>query len=425
LAVIVFSFNFASIKTKTIKMRIIIFLLLAATHTLSAMARSRVFDPTVKTLQAMVGGNWMTPLVMELGGDNVMTIGFDQLSHDHRRYTYRIEHCEYDWTASTEIFESDYLEGFNNNPIDDYGKSINTNILYTHYSLEIPNDRCRLKMSGNYRLSIFDEEQGERVAEVEFRVVDPQVNLSMTMTTNTDIDINDKHQQVNITLDHSNLNVSNPKEQIRLVVKQNDCEESLRQGVAPNLIGNGRMTWEHNRQLIFEAGNEYHKYEILDVSHPTMGIDKIEWDGHDYQVYPFEDSSRKNYLTDVSANGYSLVRNSENTEVDYTCDYVYVHYCLVSPPLLGTLYVDGHWASDNNRHAYAMDYDHEMGCYRATILQKQGYYSYRYLLEQPDGSTALSPTEGNFYETENEYQAYIYYKGNSDRTWRIVGKANL
>lgn len=394
--------------------------LIAAFVALAATARVRIFDPTVKTLQAIVDDNWMSPLVMTLGGGNVMDIGFDQLSHDYHRYVYTIEHCEYDWTTSTEIFESDYLVGFNNSPIDDYQKSINTNILYTHYSLEIPNDRCQLKMGGNYRLTISDDDSGEKVAEVEFMVVDPQVNISLTTTTNTDIDLNDKHQQVGVTLDYSNLSVSNPKEQLRLVVKQNDCEETARRDVAPNLVSHNQLAWNHNRQLIFPAGNVYRKYEMLDVSHPTMGIDRIEWDGHDYQVYPFADEPRRNYLTDVSANGYAIVRNSDNSEVDYTCDYVYVHYCLITPRLQGTLYIDGHWTNDTNRTTYAMDYDEEQGCYRATLLQKQGYYSYRYLMETP-GGLALSPTEGNFYETDNDYQAYIYYKGIGERTWNLVG----
>lgn len=399
-------------------MTIVIFV---ASIVLSATARTKVFDPTVKTLQAIVDDNWRAPLVMQLNGNNTMSIGFDQLSHNYHRYIYRIEHCEYDWSPSTDIFESDYLEGFNSNPIDNYERSINTNMLYTHYSFSIPNDRCRLKMSGNYRLTISDEDSGEKIGEVEFVVVDQQVDISMAMTTNTDIDINDEHQQVNISLDYRNLNVNSPREQLKLVVKQNDCEETTRRGIEPNLVGHCQLKWSHNRQLIFPAGNEHRKFEVLDVSHPTMGVERIEWDGHDYQVFPFADEPRKNYLTDVSANGYWLVRNSDNSEIDYTCDYVFVHYCLVSTPLNGTVYVDGHWTTDNNRTTYAMDYDYELGCYRATILQKQGYYSYRYLLEKSDGSLSLSPTEGNFYETENDYQAYVYYKGTGDRTWRLVG----
>ena len=31
------------------------------------------------------------------------------------------------------------------------------------------------------------------------------------------------------------------------------------------------------------------------------------------------------------------------------------------------------------------------------------------------------PSEGNFFQTENRYQAMVYYKGTGERTWRLVG----
>ena len=54
-------------------------------------------------------------------------------------------------------------------------------------------------------------------------------------------------------------------------------------------------------------------------------------------------------------------------------------------------------------------------------MQKQGYYSYRFMAIDAQGNTCIPPTEGNFYQTENRYQAYIYYKGTGERTWRLVG----
>lgn len=386
-----------------------------------ARGQATVFDPTVKTLRATVDGKWMAPAVMTEGKGEVMSVSFDQLSHEYHRYVYRVEHCEYDWTTSADIFESDYLEGMNDNPIDDYRKSVNTNVEYTHYSLEIPNDHCRTKMSGNYRLTISDEDSGERVAEVRFMVVEPRVSLTLRTTTNTDIDINESHQQASVSLDYGGLSVSNPDEQLRIVVRQNDCEEDERTGLRPTTVSHGGLAWEHDRRLIFEAGNEYRKFELLDTSHPTMGIERMEWDGHEYHAYTYEDTPRRNYLTDESAQGYWLVRNSDNTETDYTCDYAYVHYTLLTPRLDGKLYVDGHWATDADRRTYAMDYDEEAQCYRATILHKQGYYSYRYTMEQPDGTITPAPTEGSFFQTRNRYQAYAYYRGTGDRTWYLVG----
>ena len=386
--------------------------LLPATH-----GRNRIFSPQVKSLVTVVNDDWRSMPVMQLSSEDVLNVGFDELSHTYHRYVYRIEHCEADWTPTTALFESDWLEGFNDIPVEDYQNSINTTVLYTHYQFQLPNDRCRLKMSGNYLITVYDEDQdNERVMEIQLMVVEPLVTVGLDVTTNTDIDTNKSHQQVSMTVNYQNLSVTNLEEQLQTVVMQNWRTDNARWNVRPNYINTRGLGWEHNRSLIFDAGNEYHKFEVLDVSHPTMGVESIDWDGHHYQVYPFVSIPRRNYLTDVDADGAFYIRNSDFSESEYTCDYVFVHYRLLSP-YMGEVYLDAHWTTDDNRACYLMEYDEAQQGYHAVVMQKQGYYSYQYLLA--DGS--IPDSEGSFYETENRYQAFIYYKGTGERTWRLVG----
>ncbi|MDE6355112.1 MAG: DUF5103 domain-containing protein [Prevotella sp.] len=386
-----------------------------------AAVRQTIYSPQIKTLQAVVNRDWLSPPVMTLGSGDILNVAFDELSHEYHRFTYRIEHCEADWSTSTELFESDYLSGFNDNPIEDYRNSINTTVLYTHYSMQLPNDRCSLKMSGNYRLTISDED-GEKAAEVRFMVVEPLMNVSLECSTNTDIDVNKSHQQISMGVSFGSLRVTNHSEQLHVVVSQNDRDDNIRSRMRPSIITARGLEWRHCRDLIFAAGNEYHKYEILDVSHPTMGIDRIVWDGNDYNVYPFASGMRTNYLYDTDANGSFYIRNSDNIENDFVSEYVYVHYRLLSPPVAdGRIVIDGRWTTDDNPETYVMQYDETENTYRAVIMQKQGYYSYQYLLKHDDGTTAIPPTEGSFFQTENRYQAYVYYKGPGERTWRLVG----
>ncbi len=369
----------------------------------------------------MVNGDWLNRPVMELHSDDRLQIGFDELSHTYHRFVYRLEHCEWDWTTSDGIFESDWLEGFNGNPIEDYQNSINTTVLYTHYKLTIPNDLCKLKMSGNYRLSVYDEEQGnERVLEVEFYVVDPLMGVGLEVTTNTDIDHNQCHQQLSMSVNFNDMRITRLDEQIHTVVMQNWRDDQAVCDIPPTYINMNGLGWEHQREYIFDAGNEYHKFEVLDVSHPTMGIDRILWDGEYYQAWPYASQVRRNYLTDVDADGAFCIRNSDYSEVDYTCDYVWVNYILESP-YQGEIFVNGHWTTDSDREQYLMRYEGGKGYYYSRILQKQGYYSYQYMTR--DGKTA--PSEGSFYQTQNRYQAFIYYKGIGERTWQLVGYRSI
>lgn len=404
--------------------KIMLGLFLALATTLChAYGRQTIYVPTIKTLQVVVNQDWLSPPVMKLNSTDVLNISFDEMSHDYHRFVYKIEHCEADWSVSDELFESDYIEGFNNNPIEDYQNSINTTVLYTHYKLQIPNEECRLQMSGNYRLTIYDEDNdGQIVLTAEFMVVEPIMSVGLAVTSNTDIDLNDSHQQLSMTLNYGPINITNREEQISTVVIQNNCHESSKINVKPNIVNHKGMRWEHNRELIFNAGNEYRKFEVLALSHPTMGIERISWDGHNYNAYPFVAEPRKNYLYDEDANGAFYIRNSDNIDNDYTCDYVYVHYKLKSPELSElTLAVDGNWATYGDHNIYRMEYDKTDATYNAAILQKQGYYSYRFVAVDANGNMTLAPTEGSFYQTENRYQAYIYYKGTGERTWRLVG----
>lgn len=382
---------------------------------LAAQSRNSICSKQIKSLQTVVNDNWLAAPVVRLGSDDVLTISFDELSHDYHRYTYHLEHCEADWTPSESLFESDWLAGFNDNPIDDYEHSVNTIVPYTHYQLQLPNDRCQLKMSGNYRLHVVDEDNdNQEVLVAEFMVTEQTMRVSLVTTADTDIDTRQSHQQVAVQLDFGRQSVTHPHDQIYAVVMQNHQEHGMRCGVKPDIITRNGLEWTHNRQLIFDAGNEYRKFEILDVSHPTMGIDHIMWDGDNYQAYPFVDEPRPNYLYDEDANGSFCIRNSDNRENDTQSEYVWVNYRLHSD-IGQQIYISGRWTTEG-ADTYRMLYDPANHLYTACILQKQGYYSYQYLCDKEK----QLPSEGSYYQTENHYQGLIYYKGTSDRTWRLI-----
>ena len=402
----------------------VMMLLLWLTGTTCVWARSRVYDADVTTLQVVVNHNWMSLPVMRMGRGDVLHVSFDELSHGLHRYIYRLERCEADWTPSEDVFESDWLEGFNDNPIEDYEHSLNTTVEYTHYWMQVPNERCRLKMSGNYKLHVYDEDdESTEVLCAEFMVVEELMTIGMEVTTNTDVDVNVSHQQVGMTLNYNGTMVTRPDEQLITVVMQNGREDNWRWNVKPNYVTPKGLQWQHNRTLIFDGGNEYHKYEILDVSHPTMGIDQISWDGKNYNAYPFTDNPRRNYSYDEDADGAFYIRNSDNVENNRVSDYVYVHYKLCPANHYDgmNVVVNGQWTT-GAPELYYMEYDERDHSYNATVLQKQGYYNYQYLMVDEDGrSTHVVPEEGNFSETENRYQALVYYKGIGGRTWRLVG----
>ena len=389
-------------------------------------ARHRILSPQVKSLAVTVNDEWMQLVpVMTLGAGDRMRVSFDELSHVYHRYVCVVEHCEPDWQPTEGLFESDWLVGINRVPIEEYENSINTNVLYTHYEITLPNEQMRLKMSGNYRMHVLDEDEGdEEVLCVEFRVVEPIVNVGLSVTTNTDVDLNDSHQQVSMTVNYNQLRVTNIDEQIQTIVMQNGSEYNMRVNPRPNYITQKGLQWEHNRELIFEAGNEFHKFEVLDPNHTTMGLAHVSWnqDERRYHVMPFPCEPQRNYIYDQDADGAFLLRNSDNYESERTSEYVYVHYKFftTAPYDDARILIDGAWTTEP-RENYVMTYDESEGAYNAVVLQKLGYYNYQLLLEDADGRTRRLPEEGSFYQAENRYEAMVYYRGIGERTWRLVG----
>lgn len=389
--------------------------------------RNEIFNERIASLQVMAGDDWQHMPVITLGGKVPINIDFDDLTHEYHRYVYRLEHCEADWTVSEEIFTSDYIDGFNDGePIEDLEESLNTNTLYTHYHLQLPNERCRIKLSGNYKLSVYDENNDdEPMFAAYFMVVEPIVGVSLSVTTNTDLTINSEHQQVSMEIGYSRLNVTNPSQQIKTVVIQNGRWDDARINVAPQYTMPDGLRWDHCRGYIFEAGNEYRKFEMLDVNHTTMGLEHIGWDGSDYHAYPWTDEPRLNYVYDEDANGAFVIRNSDNYEINRTSDYLITHFRLKSEPLDGDVYINAWWTNDMMLPQYRMTYNEEQHLYEALLFLKQGYYSYQYLLQRPDGTITYVPSEGSFYQTENTYQAFVYYRGVGERTDRLVGYQQL
>lgn len=392
----------------------------------SAEAQGKIFSKKVNTLQIVADDDFMSPPVITLDGEKKVKVSFDEMSHDYHRLIYHIEHCNPDWSTTTDLLESDFLEGFNDIVIDDYENSINTTVLYTHYSFTVPNERCQLKLSGNYRITVIDDDSGEQLLEARLMIVDQKTDLMLNATTNTDIDVNKSHQQLSMKLNYRHLNVTNPDEEIFTIVTQNERNDNMRINVRPTMRNSEGMEWSHNRNLIFDGGNEYRKFETLSLSHPTMGIDEIGWDGTNYNAFPFIAEPRRNYVYDVDANGAFYIRNSDNSENETTCDYVYVNYRLKTGDRpFGNVVINGKWTNHADKNLYVAKYNDEDDCYSLRILQKQGYYSYQYLFSDNNGNSSQLDSEGNFHETENRYQAYVYFKAQGKRYWQLVGYRQL
>ena len=393
------------------------FILHSSLFTLHSQTQ-QIFVPNVRTLTLTVGDDPTAPPYMPLGGRQHIDIEWDEMSHDYKRYFYHIDHLDWDWQPTDGIFESDYLEGLNDQLIEDFEKSFNTTQIYTHYRLRVPSKEIKLRLSGNYRVLIYEEDNKDNpVLEARFCLYEKAAGILAQLSSNTDIDFNRSHHQMTLSVGYGTLPVVDPQRELKVVVMQNRRWDSRIEDLVPNVRRANGIEFTHNRQLIFPAGNEYHRFEILDVHRTATGVDRIEWFEPYYHATLYTAGIDHAYSYVEDQNGVFVVRSADDYDDSTTAEYIIVHFFLQSPRLPGgDVYVSGQWTGQTFNPDCKMDYDDIRKEYHAAILLKQGYYSYEFI--QRDGLTTRAM--GSFYETENEYQVLVYYRGQGARYDRLA-----
>ncbi len=401
-------------------LRTIIFFLLFTLSPIHLFSQvQQIFGGNVRTLTLTVDDDPTLPPYLAFGGRQYIDIEWDEMSHDYKRYRYHIDHCDWDWNVTDDIFESDFLEGLNDQLIEDFEKSFNTTQIYTHYRLRVPSKEIRLRLSGNYRVLIYEEdEKDEPVLEARFCIYEREAGIMAQISSNTDIDFNDRHQQMTLSIGYGALSIFDPERDLKVIVMQNRRWDSRVEGLVPNIRRANGIEFTHNRNLIFPAGNEYHRFEILDVHRTATGVDRIEWFEPYYHATLFPAVIDHAYSYSEDQNGVYVVRSSDNYDDWTTAEYVVVHFFLETPRLQGgDVYVSGWWSGQTFNPDCKMEYDDAHQYYHAAILLKQGYYSYEFV--QKDG--LMQRTMGSFFETENEYEVLVYYRQQGSRYDRLAG----
>ena len=217
---------------------------------------------------------------------------------------------------------------------------------------------------------------------------------------------------------------------MRVSVLQNGSEASRRTLTRPQRVEGGTLVFSHLPELVFPAGNEYRRFESISNGFPGMGVDSLRFEGNNYHVWLKKDSGRalRNYEYDRTQHGRFLVREYNATDSDLGADYITVHFMLDMPRLRDAdIYIDGEMTHDRFDSSNRMVFDSEAGVYRLEMPLKQGAYNYRYVTLPVSGKGIPSSklTEGNKFETGNEYWVCVYYHPPGSRGDRLIGFYNI
>jgi hypothetical protein len=378
-----------------------------------------VMSPAIHSLQLRPMGNEFSAPIILLNSNDYLDVVFDELSDNHSYLRYSLVHCDANGSPS-QLVESQYLTGFNQGDVDEPELSMGTTVNYANYRITLPNERINFKVSGDYLLKIYNENRPEEIlAQGRFSVTEDCAKISGEVTSITDVEHNGSTQQVNFCVDVSGCDVSNPYADLKVVVTQNNAPGSGVVLSTPQRVSGKRVYYEHMRQLIFPAGNEFRRFETTSVTIPGLHVDGLEYINPYYHATITTDEVKRGYEYDETQHGHYKIRELNSSTSDTEADYVMTHFTLKAPYSPNrTIFLDGDFTYHKFLSDYIMMWDSEYGVYRSAVLLKQGAYNYRYISVE-DGQVSM--LDGNYYETSNEYLIRVYYRAPGARYDRLIG----
>ena len=390
----------------------------------SAQVEKEIIPPfNIKTVSFVQNNQNVVP-VFQLA--DPFQLQFDDLFFFFSSYFYEIIHCDYNWNPS-DLQKRDYLQGFDNQRIQESSSSFNCLQIYTHYRLNLPNSNTQLKISGNYILKILNEDK-EVVFSRKFMVYEDLVSVPIQVKRARNVTNLDSKHNLEFTIKSNVINFQNPLKNIKTVLLQNGKLQTAIHNIAPQFTIGNDLVYKYDAPTQFWAGNEFLYFDNKEIRVASNNISRIDSQKEIYSSYLFTNEARanSNYYNWQDVNGNFVVRRlfAENSEIE--ADYSWVYFSLSAPLFRssdGAIYVTGMFNNYALTPENKMDYNTEKGVYEKAILIKQGFINYEYTAEQVNGNIdSENAIDGNFFQTENEYTVLVYYKENTDRYTRIIGK---
>ena len=389
---------------------------------------TRIFDPNFRTLKTSVPENFMAMPVIRLGSDDKINFTFDEIGNTNSYLQYRLIHCDAQWNPSS-LVESEYLSGFNYADIDDYAFSSNTYVHYTNYSITIPNTRISPTISGNYLLQVYNPDDPDRtILQARFAVSENAFPIMAEATSRTDRGFNTTWQQVNVRLNTGTFRIPNPYSDILLIVNQNGRHDTSRLIRYPQRVSGNEIIYEHIDALIFPASNEFRRFETVRANYPGMGVENTQFIGGNYHAILYPDLSRRNapYSFDQTQKGRFMIDEYNSTDPALGADYITVHFTLDHPYIPDTdIYIDGEFTGHIHDSSTRLLYDPDTRLYQTQIPLKQGSYNYQYVAIPRGGKPDASLIEGDKFETQNEYQIFVYLRTPGSRYDRLLSSTQI
>tara|TARA_B110000240_G_C13513435_1_gene461445 strand:- start:8886 stop:10142 length:1257 start_codon:yes stop_codon:yes gene_type:complete len=377
--------------------------------------------PNIKTIIFKINNNSSQFPILKK--DSFIELSFDDLNASEEDYYYKISYYNYDWSDSI-LFKNEFIEGLDNIRVSNYENSFNTLQRYTHYKLTLPNSSTDFKLSGNYKIHIYnsnDELQFSR----RFVYLNPIISVSANVFRTRNLNYFQTHQNIKFNLTQNDLGlIQGLEDNLNIIIIQNNQWSNSISGIQPQFKNNKVLKYRYDIKTSFEGGNEYLFFDTKDLRITGPNVSFINL-GVLYESYLYTDIPRKKfpYSFNQDINGGFQIRTvigSQNAEIE--ADYSWVYFTLAASIELPEtdLFILSDFNNYEPNRDNLMSYNKTLDVYEAKILIKQGFYNYKYFANTVSGWKP-NLVSGNFFQTENSYKILVYYKAPGEIFDELIG----
>jgi hypothetical protein len=399
-----------------------------------AQTPDSVYTPNIYSVKLFLKGNQMSYPVLTLNGNDQMELEFDDLDADVKNYYYTYQLCNADWTP-VQVSALDYISGFAQNQITNYRYSSVALIRYTHYQILLPENNSKPTLSGNYLLKVYLNNDDSKITFTRrLLVVQNAVTISPQILIPLNPQYSSTHQKLQFTINSKALNISNPFQQLHVVILQNNRWDNAIYMGNPSFYSGNNFVYNSDDSPLFPGGNQWRWLDLQSFRYQSDRIAKVDYqkNGTVITMKPDKDRSGLAYYFFTDNNGQYYIQTTDGVDPNWESDYGRVRFIYVPPdntPIEGKdLYLLGEFTGYKINDASRMIFNPSSGAYEGSALMKMGFYNYAYVTVNsgdPHATASFEMTEGNHFETENNYDILVYYRPLGGRSDQLVGLYSL
>lgn len=389
----------------------------------------KVFVGSIKTVKLFPQNNQQSIPIINLNSSEQLELHFDDLGNYPKNYFYTYELCNADWTKA-EWSGFDYIKGFQQNRLSQYRVSSIAKTQYIHYQAMLPERNAVPIRSGNYLLKVYQDGDISKLVFIKsFYVVDQKISVSAQLQQPFDYQLSTTHQKIQLAVNTGQLNMMNPQ-QIKTVILQNGGWNHSLNTFAPSFIRGNILEYNAEQDCIFPGSKEFRWIDLQSFRFESDRVERVNRTNIPMEVLVKTDLVRTQmrYLWYRDLNGFNEIRTTESINPWWQSDYATVVFRFAPdkgiPFANKRVFLMGELTGNQVGDTSLMEFDSSEKVYTKKLLLKQGYYSYQYTTgEEVNGSVKLDQifTEGNYWETENNYFIFVYFRALGGRHDELIG----